>query len=337
MGATHPKALMRRHFLAIPVILTVAAGCDNVTWGGIQVSLESPSTGVEAEAAPPPAAVAPPPELEGPVLMAGTREGSTVTLSPVGVVSPEGLTALPSDAAMGEGAAADVLVPDTEWILFAEGVRVGTMTAATRGSSSQICGPALTLEGPVELLPGATEAEHFLALPAEAAEDWPYDEYQPLEHTYQQRVASLRMAGEAVPRVGAVWPPEGVLATRRDVRAFRPEGSSAASVAVTFAFRDALDLSTPADGAYSLFLIVDETDSGFTETFTWYQPATAEGKAVPRLFSHLDWDRDGRGDVLLEVFGASQRWYAALERGASGTWEEALQPPCTGAATSAAP
>ena len=39
---------MRRHFLAIAVILTVPTGCDNVAWGGIEVRVESPEPVGEA-------------------------------------------------------------------------------------------------------------------------------------------------------------------------------------------------------------------------------------------------------------------------------------------------
>ena len=36
---TDPKSLMQKHLLALSVILTVATGCDNVAWGGIDVDV----------------------------------------------------------------------------------------------------------------------------------------------------------------------------------------------------------------------------------------------------------------------------------------------------------
>ena len=46
-----PKSLMRKHLLAIAVILTVATGCDNVAWGGIDFEVQPPPVSSRGPAA----------------------------------------------------------------------------------------------------------------------------------------------------------------------------------------------------------------------------------------------------------------------------------------------
>ncbi len=95
---------MRRNYLAIAVILTVASGCDNVSWGGVDTRLKPPRTKAElAVEAPSPAAPLaeeedPLPEPpDGPILLAGTRSGSQATLTVVGEIQGDALGAFASD------------------------------------------------------------------------------------------------------------------------------------------------------------------------------------------------------------------------------------------------
>ena len=50
-------------------------------------------------------------------------------------------------------------------------------------------------------------------------------------------------------------------------------------------------------------------------------------KAAPRYFDHLDWDGDGADEILLDVFGNDQRWFAALSRAEDG-WVRSYQDSC---------
>ncbi len=321
---------MRRHFLAIAVILTVPTGCDNVAWGGIEVSVESPETTSEGapgtESAAAPAEAVAEPEPIGPLLLAGTRTGSALTLTPVGMLGASGLEPLPTDPDRRD-LALDALGADSEWILFAAGVRVGTATVSGTRASSQVCGLGMVLDAVPRLLPAAVNADRLLALPATLAGEWPFDDYAPLAHTYNQRVASLDIGRNALPRVGAPWPPNGMLPVRRDIRAFRPSGDATASFAASFVVGDTLDTSAPSPTAYSLFIMADQGPQGFRETYLSYRTAE-EGKAAPRFFGHLDWDQDGSDDVLLEVFGEGLRGYVALERGPDGRWARSFGSAC---------
>lgn len=325
---------MRRHFLAIALILTVASGCDNVAWGGLEVRVDAPppTDPVAANNGEVPAPVEAPPPPRGPLVLAGTRTGVTVTLSPVGMLLPEGLRPVPPELLSSDDPADGPLALGSEWILFADGTRVGRVTLTRTGSDPALCGPSITVSGTVEMRPGAATAERFLALPSRIGEEQAYEPYEPLEHTYDQRVGLLRMAGEAVPDLGARWPPEGMLSVRRDMQAFQPEGAAAPSSAATFVHLDGIDSSAAPEGSYALFMIAEQVDGQLVERFRWYRPADdAAGKAVPRLFSHLDWDRDGTGEVLLEVFGEGRRWYAALDREPAGPWRESFASGCSAA------
>ena len=316
---------MRRHLLATAVILTVAPGCDNVAWGGVDVRWEPP-----AEAAPGTPADLPaqeetdeaiPVEVARPLLLAGTREGGRASLVVVGEIGPDGIApATPTSTAQGA-------IEGSEWILFSDGVRVGRLTADQVGVADEFCGSATTLAGTVELVPSASAAERVLALSAAEARGAPYGELRPLAHEYEQRVASLGFAQDAIPRLGAPWPAGGVLPTRQDIQAFQPLGTTQPTVAATYLVRDQLAIGPAAPGSYALFILAALAGGEYRETFEWYHAMDAGQKTAPRYFSHLDWDGDGAGEILLDVFGSDRRWYAALEQRDNG-WVRTFESSC---------
>ena len=80
---------MRRHWLLFAVILTAPYGCDNVTWGGVDVRLQDPPPKAEAmeTVASETEEGSPLPELPtGAILFAGSREGDSATLVAVGEI-----------------------------------------------------------------------------------------------------------------------------------------------------------------------------------------------------------------------------------------------------------
>ena len=85
---------MRRYFLATAAILTVASGCDNVAWGGVEMELMPPppaEPGTPAEVVAEPEEPAPPPEVPRPLLLAGTRDDAAATLVVVGELGDSGV------------------------------------------------------------------------------------------------------------------------------------------------------------------------------------------------------------------------------------------------------
>ena len=320
---------MHRNYLVIAVILTVASGCDNVTWGGVDVRLKPPRTKAEM-AAGTPDPVAPSveegdalPELpDGPILLAGTRSGSQATLTVVGEIQGDAFGAFTSEEdvpGFRDRFVAELLAPGSEWVLFAQGVRVGRLTATATGLAEDFCEPRPTISGTVELVPSAAGVEFVMALPADAASGRAYDPYQAHNHDYDQRVGSLSLASAAIPRVGAAYPPGGVLSARADIRAFQMVDAPAEAIAATFMYRDQLEISTPDAGAYSLFVMGNPSAEGYEPAYVSYRPVDNEGKGAPRYFDHLDWDGDGNEEVLLDVFGSDRRWFSALAQ-RSGTW-----------------
>ena len=296
--------MLFRSLLAVAVILTAGTGCDNVEFGGIHVELRSPEpasrqavVNVEQTTA------AGPVNVHEPILLAGVREGARGRFTVVGEVHPDALRPFPDPRYIDDAERiAELTVPGTEWAVFSEGVRVGRLIVESAGNAIGYCGSRTEVNGIVELVATAADAERLLAMPA-AEVDQPYEEYQALSHVYDQRVATLTIAGDAIPRVGARWPELGTLDARDHIQAFQLRNTPGQSVAATFVVDDALEVGAAGQRAYSLFVLAHQRDAGYTEAYTWYQDAAADGKAAPRYFDHLDWDGDGADEILLDVFG----------------------------------
>lgn len=325
---------MRRRWLFIAVILTVAQGCDNVTWGGMDVHMEGPPA---RDSVNPPAVAqavedpeAPLPELpEGPILLGGRRSGARATLTVVGEIQGDGVAGFPSDEEVPgyrTHFTRQLLAPGSEFILFSEGVRVGRMVADTVGVDATYCVPRPTVSGTVEMVPSAANATRLLALPTAHAAGRAYAPHRSLDHDYDQRVTSIRLASEAIPRVGAAWPPS-VLETRQDMQAFQFGESDAPAIAATFLYQDRLRVESPPAGAYSIFFIGELVGGDYQATYLHYRAADTDGKAAPRFFDHLDLNGDGTSEAVLEIFGAGARGFATLAR-RGGTWDTAFEESC---------
>jgi len=306
-----------------------------VTWGGVDVHLQSPparSVGGAVSDTTDTANVGMTPARPlTPALLAGTRDGASATLAVVGSLQGDGLRAFaPDDSVSGDSAylSEHHLTPGSDLILFAEGVRVGRLTIGSTTIDSTYCAPRPTVTGVVEMVPAAAGAERLLALPADDAASRPYGDYQSFRDRYDQRVASLHLAMEAIPEVGAKWPPS-LLDTRSDIQVFQLPGTEGLSVAATFLYHDELSTASPDAGAYALFVMGTDKGGEYQSDFVWYRNVADEGKGAPRYFGHLDLNGDGHDEVLLDVLGSGRRWYAVLGR-RNGTWVRTFQDPCGG-------
>lgn len=320
---------MRKHLLAIAVILTVAAGCDNVAWGGIDVALKAPPPSSRGRTAAVSVDEDPPPDnFDGPILLAGVRDGSRAEFVVVGEVHPDELRVFP-DPNFPEDVdrLSRIAAPGSEWILFSEGVRIGRMVVDATQRAPEFCGSPTTLSGVIEVVPTAAAAERLLALPTGTAAGRPYEDYRPISHVYDQRVATNSLATEAIPEYGATWPRLGVLDARKHIQAFQIRNAQLLSVAATFMNQDELDVSSPGQGAYSLFVIGRQVGEEYQRAYVSYRSVEADGKGAPRYFDHLDWDGDGTDEILLDVFGANRRWFAALSS-RDGSWIRTFQSSC---------
>jgi hypothetical protein len=295
-----------------------------VEWGGATFALQQPPPAIvgaetldDSTAVTGSPEVPPPPLPQGAVLFAGTRTGQTVTLLPL--FEFRGDTILPltrEEDAPGFNAhfAARRLAPGTEFTLFADGVRVGTLVADESVDAPGWCAPRPAARGTPELVPAASGATRFLAL-ARGTE-------APAIHARgafpgagaEQRRGSLLLAQTAIMRQEALWP-DDLETARADLAATRLAPDSAPTVAATFMFRDRLAVEDPGTPvAYSLFVIGSPREDGrHLLDYTWYRRVGDDGKGAPRFFQQFDWDGDGRAEMLLEVMGADARWPAVLE------------------------
>ncbi len=320
---------MRRRWLLLAVILTAPSGCDNVTWGGTEVHLEA-----AAEPAPPP-----PPDTvsekpiegmpKGPLLLAGTRQGDTVTLITVAEIKGRDLAELPTDAKIPDFVTHFIrarLAAGTQVILFSDGARVGRLTVSEAHRDDRFCASRAAVTGVVEMVPAAAEAKRFIGLIDTTAAPRPYTEFRRYGDDRDQRVASVALASRAIPNVGAPWPPS-VLEARADLQGFRLPEATGPGFAATFLYDDSLAVGEPGRNAYALFVMARTGDSGYETAFRSYRPVADDGKGAPRYFDHVDWNGDGTSEVLLDVFGADHRWFSALTQ-RDGTWVRSFEDSC---------
>jgi len=181
----------------------------------------------------------------------------------------------------------------------------------------------------VELAPGAMGATRLLALTDSASRRHSWEPFQSFRDEYDQRAASIALVTEAIPQVGAEWPPS-LVGARASLEVFRLPEARGPSVAATFLNGDRLEVGEPGPGAYSMLVMGTREGGTYRSSFVSFKRATT-GKAAPRYFAHLDWDADGNSEILLEVFGSATRWFATLGR-QGGAWVQTFQDPCGAAA-----
>ena len=317
-----------------------AIGCDNVEWGGIDVALRAPSEPsiMEAPSADTTATLVDPKPVQ-PVLYMGRRVGSEAWLVPVAAIGPDGLHALPDRTSDQEGEefAERHFAEGPTFTLFAEGVRVGTLSAAGYDMDERYCGARPRVRGRVELIPEAAATNTFLAVASDHGALFGYEDYEVVEQTRDLRVTSLNMMRALLPSLGAPWP-VSVLDIRRDVQVFQHSTGEAPTVVATFVYGDSLQVGPAPQGAYSVFLVASDPDgNGYESTHVDFRAWSQHGKGAARYFGRLDVDGDGTSELILEVLGESSIWFAALKRVDSG-WTEDYRDPCglpTPAATGA--
>ncbi len=314
----------------------MATGCDNVSWGRFDVSLKpletasAVDTAQEAAEEPEESLPALPERL---FLFLATRTERTTVLTPIGEIEGGTLSALPREEEVpGFRAqfAQERMAPGARFTLFAEGTRVGTLTVGDDPpTESPYCLARAQVEGTVELVPGASGAQRFLALAHRLGETFDYSAYRSHAHNYDQRIASLSMGTSLIPQVGATWP-SSLLAIRRDIQVFALNGEDPPVVAATFVYQDSLRQQPAPINAYSLFVLGQDRGAGYQPVFFRYRQVGEQGKGAPRYLSRLDWDRDGQEEILLEVFGEETQWFAVVGR-RGPRWQTVFEDPCADA------
>jgi len=329
----------RRSFAPL-VILAAVTGCDNVSWGGIDVSLRSPP----AREAAPSEATAPAepalPELpQGPVLFRVDRTGVRSSLAPVGEI--QGNTLLPLSSETDQPGFRDYfqeqrMGPGREFVLFAGGVRVGRFIAGdSTWVDAEACAQPGAVSGLVEVIPGAATATRFLALDAEHADSVARATYVTTAVEQGWRATAANVAGTVIMDAGARWPPS-MAGARGDVQVVNFGPDEPPLIAGSYLYQDRMEVAEAPPASYSFFYLAENGGTGYRYSYYWFRVTDDDGKGAARYFGHLDWNGDGRAEVLLEVLGARARWHAALSRTDSG-FERTFEDPCGAPDQQAAP
>jgi hypothetical protein len=312
------------------VILAVATGCDNVSFGGIDIRLDPPPV-TEVATGDTAAAGAPPPELPaGPVLFRVDRSGSRARISPVGEISADSLLPLTSereDARFRDYFVQERMERGREFTLFAHGERVGRfLLGDSTWVDEDACTKPPVASGVVEVLPSAGSATRFLALDASHGELFSHGDYTARTVDQALRVTAANVAGTVIMDVGARWP-SSMGRARGDVQVFPVSPDEPPVIAATYLYEDQMAIAEATPASYAFFLLAEDGGQGYRFSYYWYRLVAEEGKGAARYFGHMDWNGDGAPEMLVEVLGARERWHAALSRTAGG-WQRFFEDPC---------
>ena len=327
------SSLILRTAAAWAFILTSAAACDNVSWGGADVTVVPPPPRLVA--APTEERTAPveqrgPERLpDGPILYHVRVEGATGRLEPVAEIIEDSLRALqPGQNASNYANAliAEHMREGAEFVLFHDGGRVGTFivqSAAFDGGSP--CRPLPSAAGVLELSPEGQNVREFVAL---ARQRVPQNigRANRLQVTRSMQVIGPILA-ERIMRARRAELPGNWERAFAQVTPFPVERSQNAGFAATFLVRDTLGPGLDDDG-YSLLFLAVPRETSYDTAYVSYRPYQQGGKQAPRVIEVFDWDRDGSPDLLLRVFGTSDSWLEALSRDDRGRWRRVFDDRC---------
>lgn len=319
------------------LILTVVAGCDNVNWGGADFAVVPPPP--QSQGAPTTDAAASDSAVverlpEGPILYYAVPSGTGGLLVPVAEIDGDSLRALRATqdpAAFASRFIAEHMRQGSEFVLFREGARAGTLVVQTAEipTGSGECAIAPRAIGSLELSTAALDSREFLAMSKLQAP-------QALR-TLDQRITPSRnmqvvapILAERLMRARRASLPGNWQRAMAQLKPFPGREGETPSYATTFLVGDTLGPGLDDEG-YSLFYIGTPSQASFDTTYVDYRPYPETGKQAPRVIDFLDWDRDERPELLLQVYGVNDVWFEALGTDDRGRWRRIFQDRCAGA------
>ncbi len=319
---------------ALPLIVTLLAGCDNVNWGGAQFSVVPPPTGAggAAEEGGPetePVDEQPP---SGPVLYYVRALGEqTAVLIPVAEIGQD--TLLPIQATedwerYSQRFITQSLRQGTEFALFHRGERAGTFVLQSAEiAGEEVCPRAPRATGILELVASARAVPEFLAIAkTHAPPGGRRSTAANLEPDRRMPLQASILAESALRARGARLPNNWTRALAQ-LHIFPITGSADPAFASTFVVGDSTGRGANPSG-YSLFIIGQPRPQvGYDTTFVDFIDFASSGRAAPRVIDFLDWDHTGGTGLLLEVTSGQDTWFEALGL-SNGRWRRVLQTRC---------
>jgi hypothetical protein len=313
---------VRKRALPVALILAFGSACDNVEWGGADIEIVPP---------PPSASMVPiaPDEQvfaefglpRGTVLFQLTQEEQGSRLIPVAEVSGDSLRTLRRPAGVAPQAFESrfretVIPPGSQFDIFRRGARVGTFTVQGAGEVTACGVPTAT--GNATVVAAATDVPQFLAF-RQGLSPTVRGEYSPPQingsiRTYASIVAERLILQAGLPR------PRSWQGAQRDLQAVEIAQGGNPEMAATYLVGDQLAVGAADPQGYSIFYLADyEQRRGYSPIYQEVRDYRQGGKAAPVLVDYLNWDQDEGQEILLQVFGEDQSWYAALSA-KGGRW-----------------
>ncbi|HEX8363077.1 MAG TPA: hypothetical protein VF613_23335 [Longimicrobium sp.] len=305
------------------LILTALSGCDNVQWGGssLQVVPPPPASDVVqvATVTDGPTSLGLP---TGSVLFHVVRTETGAQIIPVAEISGDSLRTLRrppgvSPQAYEQRFRRAVMEPNSQFVLFRRGAQVGTATVQANGPVSG-CGVPSGL-GLVTTVAAAAAEREFIAF-RRGLEPNVVGEYSPPQvagpiRRYGPLIAERLVLQNGLPRPRS-WP-----GAQRDLQAVDVARGGQPEMASTFLVGDQLGVGAPEQEGWSVFFVASyEQRTGYNPFYTEVADYRKVGKRAPKLVDHLNWNRTGGADMLVQVFGERDSWYQAVSADRGGRW-----------------
>ena len=322
------------------LILIALSGCDNVSWGGADIAVVPPPPQAQAPTLTP---TEEDPTVErlpaGPVLYYVVRTATGGTMTPVAEISGDSLRAIRATqdpTAFAGRFISELMRQGSEFVLFRAGVRVGTLVVESAASPQD--GGACALPqaaGSLELSADGLGAREFLALSKLNAPDAPRRAEQPLVPSRNMQVVAPIIAERLMRRRRASLPANWQRATAQ-LLPFPVVTAAGPGYATTFLVGDTLGPGLDAEG-YSIFYVGIPSEASYDTAYVDYRPYPETGKAAPRVIDFLDWDRDDRVELLLQVYGVTDAWFEAVGPDEDDEWSRIFADSCRGTPSLSSP
>jgi hypothetical protein len=315
--------------LRLPILLMVIGlgGCDNVEWGGLDVSVVHP----------PPTAGPVDEDVQDverlpdrPIIYHVTRGLDGVTVVPVGEVAEDRLEPIQvgtDPEAFGSRFISAFMRQGSELTLFRNGRRAGTVIVdSAYVPAGDVCRRLPHATGTVELAGAAGDATEFLAMARTQAPPGTVMPGRTLQPERRMEVVGNILAERAL-RARRAQLPNWTIA-RRQLQPIPIPGTQDLGFTATYLVGDQLEVGGD-DQGYSLFVVyTPQAPSGYDTAYVSYTAYPVDGKAAPRVIDFLDWNRNGHADLLLEVFGTRGSWFEAVGR-SGDRWRRTFRDQCT--------